>query len=158
MKIFFFVAALIFGAIAGITGGQFLFPREIEQEVAVTSTAQIPSVEAPNHSEEMDFLPFEQQFIVPLSRDGKISEHVILSLALEGPEQVLKKAKKITHKLRAAYVVTLYDFAGMGGFDPRHSNGQILQDLTQTLQEQTNLALKDLTVNLLVTNFVRQNA
>lgn len=164
-KILFPVLVLILGAGAGIGAGMFLAPKpepapevsEGDQESgehadkAKDEYAKDPDV-------ELATMDMGDQFVVPILADGIIAEHVILTIALETEAETLEYLEKKLPKLRAAFIIALYDYASLGAFADPMENVNMLKRVTKALQEAADYTVPDMQTKVLITNFIRQNA
>ena len=161
MKALLPVIALLAGLTGGIYAASQLWPAERQNAVADKSAeAKLASDEKDSKDEAKAsaFLKLDQPFVIPIQTHNKISEHVVLSISMETHVDHFDALDAMTPKLRAAFIITLYDHASIGSFSDPLDNVKMLQHVTEALQTSADQALNGLQATVLITNFVRQNA
>ena len=152
---------LLLGAGAGLGAGMFLAPPALPIDAADSGLSDQNDSDAETDSQASEssvYIPMGDQFVVPLLVDGVIAEHVILSISLETSEDQLDYLEKKQPKLRAAFIVALYDHASLGAFSEPLQSVQMLQRLSEVLQDSAEHTVPNFGAKVLVTNFIRQNA
>lgn len=111
----------------------------------------------PGSVEGREYARLNNQFVVPVVHDGKVSSLVVLSLSLE--VETGTKENVFTHepRLRDLFLQVLFDHANMGGFDgafTASSNMRILRDaLRHTAITNVGGGISD----VLIIDIVRQD-
>ncbi|HHS88796.1 MAG TPA: flagellar basal body-associated FliL family protein, partial [Rhodobacteraceae bacterium] len=138
------IVLALFGLAGGLGAGMALRPEMAQStgepgECAQSETALDPAGDADDaqpaskEPEARDFVKLNNQFVVPVVHDGKVSALVVMSLSLElssgGPELVYKMEPKI----RDALLQVLFDHANIGGFDAEFTNGRNMKQLRRSL-------------------------
>ena len=152
---------------AGIGGGLVTRPdpvdmsassscSELDAEHALTAEAQTP--EEMENSNSLDYVKLNNQFVVPVVKDGSVTALVVLSLSLEmtsgGPELVYKREPK----LRDAFLQVLFDHANTGGFDGHFTSGKNMDNLRNALRESAIKTLGAVVSDVLIVDVARQDA
>ncbi|SMR83476.1 Flagellar basal body-associated protein FliL [Aliiroseovarius halocynthiae] len=110
--------------------------------------------EAPTDTE---FVKINNQFVVPVVADGRVSSLVVLSLNVEvdlgGREAVYKREPK----LRDEFLQVMFNHANTGGFDGMFTQSSRLDPLRAALLEVAQSILGKNVKDVLVTNIVRQD-
>lgn len=123
---------------------------------AAPGTQQVPESaegEAPAH----DYVKLNNQFVVPVVRDGQVASMVILALSLEvvvgGSEQVYA----LEPKLRDVFLQVLFDHANSGGFTGDFTASQNMVVLRGALREVAIRTLGATVTDVLITDVARQD-
>ena len=109
-------------------------------------------------SGELEYVKLNNQFVVPVVHDGRVTSLVVMSLSLEvqagGREVVYTREPKI----RDALLSVLFQHANAGGFDGAFTATRNMDILKDALTDATRLAMEsDLVANVLVIDIVRQD-
>jgi len=166
-KILPILLALI-GLAAGIGGGLVMrpAPAEIETEDGSTdeldphSTAAVSGGEIDKESasgKEPDYVKLNNQFVIPVVADSRVTALVVISLSLEitsgGPELVFKREPK----LRDSFLQVLFDHANSGGFEGNFTTGRKMDLLRTALRESAVKILGPAVTSVLIADIVRQD-
>ncbi len=165
-KILPILLALI-GVGAGIGAGVMLKPDpEAEHgEVADCAppadegahTASPPAVD--EHGEEVtpEYVKMNNQFVIPVLKDGKMAALVVMSISLEvtpgGKEATFQREPK----LRDAFNQVLFDHANSGGFDGVFTNSNRMVVLRDSLYEVAQKVAGPVVQDILINDIVRQD-
>ncbi len=163
-KILPILMALI-GVGAGIGAGFLLKPAPKEHsdkdpqqtETSIEHTEAAPSVDKDGNVIVPEFVKMNNQFVIPVIKQGKMAALVVLSISIE----VIPGGKEATFqrepKLRDAFNQVLFDHANSGGFDgvfTRSNNMIILRDsLYQVARRVAGPVVRD----ILIGEIVRQD-
>ena len=155
------------GAGAGIGAGLYLQPApeaEAEDEAAApTDEATEASASGdgaesePPPLEERDFVKINNQFIVPVLSEGRVTALVVLSLSLEthvGLRQVVFSREP---KLRDALLQVMFDHANAGGFSGDFTRADRIETLRRSLWEAARPILGPDVYDVLITDIARQD-
>lgn len=104
-----------------------------------------------------EFVKLNNQFIVPVLRDGKISSLVVLSLSVETPAGQSEFIYGQEPRLRDAFLQVLFDYANSGGFDGEFTNGSNMTILRDELLRSGKKMLGEDIISLLITDIGRQD-
>lgn len=145
------IMALI-GLAGGIGAGLALKPPPNEEE------AHAAPEPAPPPPEAFDYVKLNNQFIVPLLRNGRATGLVILTLSLEvtpgsGPQVYAREPR-----LRDGFLQVLFDHANSGGFDGAFTDALVMGQLRTALMEIARKELADVVHNVLILDIVRQSS
>jgi len=151
---------------AGVGGGLMLRPQPIEIVAATAPCGDVaPLVAEPtkatppeNPNAAHDYVKLNNQFVVPVVKDGKISSLVVLSLSLEVETGQSEKVYQREPKLRDAFLRVLFDHANSGGFNGAFTNSAAMAALRSGLRESAKKTLGPMVSDVLIMDIVRQDA
>ncbi|KAF0137938.1 MAG: hypothetical protein FD152_55 [Xanthobacteraceae bacterium] len=158
----------IFGLGGGVGAGLFLRPatgpadqitakvagdetKTAEYANAVAADAGTPEEGAP------DYVKMNNQFVVPVVKDGRVAAMVVLSLSLEVKAGNTEAVYQREPKLRDAFLQVLFDHANVGGFAGSFTDGSNLVVLRTSLKEAASLVLGTMVSDVLITDIARQD-
>lgn len=104
-----------------------------------------------------DFIKINNQFVVPVVNDARVSALVVMSLSLEMTPGNNESFYQREPKLRDAFLQVLFDHANAGGFDGVFTDGSKLDQLRAALLEVARRIMGPPVVDVLVTDIVRQD-
>lgn len=169
------VVLALLGAGAGLGAGQVLrSPSEAMQEptdhvapegdhAAAKAEEQATDAHAANqgsHDEDpsgTDFVKLNNQFIVPVLKDGRVAAMVVLSLTLETAPGKKEDVYALEPKIRDGFLQVMFDFANAGGFDGTFTSSRALGHLRDALKETALGILGNTVIDVLVTDIARQD-
>jgi hypothetical protein len=105
-----------------------------------------------------DYVRLNNQFIVPVVEDGRVSATVVLSLSLEVPAGGSEAVYAREPRLRDAFLQVLFDHANAGGFRGVFTDGANLLLLRAALKEAARRVMGDDVTDVLISDLVRQDA
>lgn len=115
-----------------------------------------PAGDAPAAARE--FVKLNNQFVVPVVGEGRVTALVVLSVSLEvgagGREGVFAHEPK----LRDAFLQVLFAHANAGGFDGNFTAASALRTLRAGLLEAAQGVLGDLVSDVLIIDMMRQDS
>ena len=129
-----------------------MFLRPIDEN---TSLEVAKVEEAPATTE---FVKLNNQFVVPIVEDGRVSSLVIMSLSVEVTLGTAEAVFSREPKLRDAMLQIMFDHANAGGFDGVFTDGANLILLRQALLEVARKTLNDSVKEVLISDIVRQDS
>ncbi|MBV1866493.1 MAG: flagellar basal body-associated FliL family protein [Marinosulfonomonas sp.] len=149
---------------AGIGGGIALRPDPVETvemnpcgDVAVPHTASaIPNEKVTD--ENVDYVKLNNQFVIPVVQDGRVSALVVLALSLEVASGQQELVYQREPKLRDVFLQVLFDHANAGGFDGAFTSGLNMSLLRDALRESAIKTLGSIISDVLIVDVVRQDA
>ena len=164
------ILALV-GAGAGVGAGMFLKPAPQDEAAAAGSLPETPP-EEPDAADttqpvpegdrpplaERDFVRINNQFVVPVMRDGQVESLVVLSVSLEtriGMRQVVFAREP---KLRDALLQVMFDHANAGGFSGDFTRADRIAVLRRSLWEAARPILGPDVYDVLITDIARQDS
>ncbi|MFN3606759.1 MAG: flagellar basal body-associated protein FliL, partial [Cypionkella sp.] len=129
------VILALLGVGVGIGAGLALRPAPpplTEEEAAAAAEkakAEIPPDQLP------EFVKLNNQFVVPVVKDARVSAMVILALSLEVKTGMTPDIYAREPKLRDGFLQVLFQHANAGGFDGSFTDGDNLVLLRRALLE-----------------------
>lgn len=105
-----------------------------------------------------DYVKLNNQFIVPVVKDGKVGSLVVLSLTLEVPAGQTETVYEREPRLRDAFLQVMFDHANAGGFDGAFTNSSQLNALRKALREIAQKTFGPTITDVLILDIVRQDA
>jgi flagellar protein FliL len=157
----------LFIALAGLGGGVaaglFLRP-ETEDSQHATETPPEDGHEATETAEDQgsaegvpEFVKLNNQFVVPVVTDERVTALVVLSLSLEVTPGTTEAVFQREPKLRDVFLQVLFDHANLGGFGGSFTDGSNLVLLRGTLLEAARSVLGPDVSDVLITDIARQD-
>ena len=125
---------------------------EAPTEVPAKALADIDPENAP------DYVKLNNQFIVPLLEDGRVTSMVIVSLSLEVSKGMTDSVYAREPKLRDVFLQVMFDHANAGGFRGSFTDAANLVLLRKALLEMAKTTLGDLVTDVLIVDIVRQDS
>ena len=150
---------LVLGAGAGVFGGSYLRPAEETSATVSDGESEQKDTAAGDSEEEasVEFIKFNNQFIVPVVEDDAVRSLVVVSLGLEMMAGETGSAFSAEPKLRDLFLQILFDHANIGGFDAEFTNARNLDFLKDALTISAQSILGDSVVSVLITDLARQD-
>lgn len=158
IKKLFPVLLALMGAGGGIGAGLALRPApepltaEQAEAAAKAAEAEIPPEEMP------EFVKLNNQFIVPVIKDERVSAMVILALSLEVNAGMSAEIYAREPKLRDGFLQVLFQHANAGGFDGSFTDGDNLILLRRALLETAQKSMGDGILDVLISDIARQDS
>lgn len=160
------VVLLAVGTGAGVGAGIYLRP-DLSEAPALTTEAQAETEKdesahnesgKDDHDVAVEYIKMNNQFVVPIVKEGAVVALVVLALSLEVPEGKQDEAYRHEPKLRDSFLQVLFDHANVGGFDGAFTSARNLGTLRVALTEvgQKDMG-KDAIRNVLITEIARQD-
>lgn len=159
----------IIGIGGGVGAGLVLRPAPepmaeeaaMEKEEGEKADAQKEDKEAeeasPDDEATREYVKLNNQFVVPVISDERVSALVVLSLSVEVESGQMQSVYSREPKLRDAYLQVLFDHANVGGFDGAFTNSNTMDVLRRALLEASYHAVGEIVTNVLITDIVRQD-
>lgn len=105
-----------------------------------------------------DYVKMNNQFVVPVVEDGRVTAMVVLSLSLEVAAGNTEAVYSREPKLRDAFLQVLFDHANVGGFSGSFTDGSNLISLRTSLKEAAGMVLGTVVSDVLITDIARQDS
>lgn len=105
-----------------------------------------------------EYVKLNNQFVVPVVREGRVSAMVVLSLSLEVEPGNTEAVYEREPKLRDVFLQVLFDHANVGGFSGSFTDGSNLIVLRTSLKEAAALVLGTTVRDVLITDIARQDS
>ncbi len=157
------VLLALIGLGAGIGAGIALRPAP--EEVALENPCGDPHHEAPEPKEEpaaetesIDFVKLNNQFVVPVVKDGSVGALVVLSINLEVAAGQTEEIYELEPKLRDGFLRVLFDHANAGGFSGDFTKSTRMNTLRTALREAAQGMVGNSVSDVLIVDIVRQDA
>lgn len=162
------ILCLVLGLGGGVGVGLFLAPPPDEEETGADPSEDEPPAETaqaespPDESgtaatASREYARLNNQFVVPVVKDGKVSSLVVLSLSVEVEAGAKENVFAHEPRLRDLFLQVLFDHANTGGFDgafTASSNMKLLRDaLRQAAIHNVGGGITD----VLIIDIVRQD-
>lgn len=112
----------------------------------------------PTDPQAHDFVKLNNQFIVPVLENGKVTSLVILSLSLEVTAGGRGKVFALEPKLRDGFLKVMFDHANAGGFNGNFTSDDNMLVLRDALKEVAFKILGPILQDVLIIDMVRQDA
>ncbi|MBR9841771.1 MAG: flagellar basal body-associated FliL family protein [Rhodobacteraceae bacterium] len=112
-----------------------------------------PTAQAPTDKE---YVKLNNQFVVPVLANEKVTSIVLLSLSLEVTSGEREHIFAVEPKLRDAFLQTMFDHANMGGFKGSFTNSSNLDILRQALRETAYKTIGPTVSDVLIIDIARQ--
>jgi flagellar FliL protein len=134
----------------------------ISADVDGAGPAPIPveSVETDGEEElgtDNEYVKLNNQFLVPVVKDGRVSSLVVMSLSVEvelgGRESVFQREPK----LRDVFLQVLFDHANSGGFDENFTSSLNMAALRSGLLASSYQVLGPIVKDVLIQDIARQD-
>lgn len=158
----------------GVGAGIFLRPAPAAEEhpaegatdagATAETDGEHASDEAPSDGEGEDaenapeYVKMNNQFVVPVVEDRRVSAMVVLSLSLEVENGNTEAVYQREPKLRDVFLQVLFDHANTGGFSGSFTDGSNLVVLRTSLKEAATLVLGKVVKDVLITDIARQDS
>lgn len=105
-----------------------------------------------------EYVKLNNQFVVPVVDQGRVSAMVVLSLSLEVEAGNTETVYQREPKLRDAFLQVLFDHANVGGFSGSFTDGSNLIVLRTSLKEAAGQVLGTVVKDVLITDIARQDS
>lgn len=167
MKKLFPLILVLIGLGIGIGAGLFLRPAaqtaepgtDTESHGAGEAVAKPePEAEAEVDPESLpDYVKMNNQFVVPVLADGRVTSMVIMALSLEVKKGTTEHIYSREPKVRDAMLQVMFDHANAGGFDGSFTDGANLVFLRAALLEAARSTVGDDVTDVLISDIARQD-
>ena len=105
-----------------------------------------------------DYVKLNNQFVVPVVQDGRVSSLVVMSLSIEVQPGQSEMVYEREPKLRDAFLRVMFDHANAGGFDGAFTNSNQMDVLRRALREVAQKTIGPTASDVLILDIVRQDA
>lgn len=163
------VILAILGIGAGIGAGLYFKPAPEVAEETQTAEACLPTENMdadasslPMRSPPVDpatreYVRLNNQFVVPVVSDDRVTALVVLSLSVEVVKGQSQSVFDREPKLRDLFLQVLFNHANIGGFQGAFTDRSNMMALRRNLREAGASVLGDLISDVLITDIARQD-
>jgi len=162
-KLIVIILALV-GLAGGVGAGLILRPAPSPAAKAVASApgkkTASPAAAAPGGKTQApthEYTKLNNQFVVPVLKNGKVVSLVVLSLSLETIVGQKALIYQRAPKLRDAFLQALFNHANIGGFDGDFTANEKMDALRRALREIAIKLLGPRVIDVLILGIVRQD-
>ncbi len=168
------VALALTGLAGGVAAGLYLRPAAGPDDHAAAEDHAAAAPDDPagadahgeagsdDHAEadgtSPEYVKMNNQFVVPVVRDGRVAAMVVLSLSIEVEPGNTEAVYDREPKLRDVFLQVLFDHANIGGFSGSFTDGSNLIVLRTSLKESAALVLGTVVRDVLITDIARQDS
>lgn len=117
--------------------------------------------EMPEEEEDLslyDFAKLNNQFVVPVVRDGLVQSLVVMSLSIQVDAGQIETVYRVEPKLRDLLLRAMFDHANAGGFDGPFTESTRMSILRKNLVDVARKTIGDIVHDVLIIDVVRQDA
>jgi len=153
------VVLLILGVGAGLGAGFALrySPQELGADAEVAEEHSGAEMDAKAPEPELSYVKINNQFVVPIIKQDRVSALVVLSLSLETLASETSAVYDREPKLRDAFLQVLFDHAYLGGFDGVYTASTAMNALRRSLLASARKVVGTNIFDVLITDIVRQD-
>lgn len=160
---------LILGIGAGVGAGIALKPANDEMAEAnpcgdiiadaTSASAEEESAEAEAEaSPEREYAKMNNQFIVPVVKEGRVEAMVVMALNLELLINTRQAVFATEPKLRDEFLQAMFDHANNGGFSGNFTSGENMRALRNNLLRRAQSVVGNDITDVLITDIMRQDS
>lgn len=144
------ILLVLIGLGAGLGAGLFLRPASELVEVKEEKSEEAPAIS--------EFVKLNNQFVIPVVEEGRVSALVIISLSVEVTLGATEAVFAQEPKLRDAMLQIMFDHANAGGFKGVFTDGANLIVLRRALTESAQKIMGDVIKDVLISDLSRQDS
>jgi hypothetical protein len=152
------------GLAGGVAAGMALRPdaKQADDHATESEPSDAKAGESAQHGAEgesssPEYVKLNNQFVIPVVEDGRVSSLVVLSLSLEVEPGTTETVYEREPKLRDVFLQVMFDHANVGGFSGSFTEGTNLLVLRNSLKEGAALILGPSVRDVLITDIARQD-
>jgi flagellar FliL protein len=146
---------LLVGAGMGIGIGIVLRPAP--EEMLMEAEDATAAIEDEEVEELVEHVKMNNQFVVPIVKDKKVSSLIVMSLSIEVPIGQKDAIYAKEPKLRDSFLQVLFNHANLGGFEGEFTDSSNLDVLRNSLREIGRRDLGDGISDVLIMEVARQD-
>jgi flagellar FliL protein len=121
------------------------------------TSANAPRVE--QTGEGTEFVRLNNQFVVPIVRNGAVRSLVVMSMSVEVTTGQSAQVFNQEPRLRDSFLRAMFAHANVGGFDGRFTEAAAMAPLREALLEAAQgIVGEGITYDVLITDITRQDA
>jgi flagellar FliL protein len=152
------VLLALIGAGAGIGAGIALRPAPEPLSAEAEDAAKKLAEEELSPEEMPEYVKLNNQFVVPVVKQERVSAMVIMALSLEVTTGSTPEVYAREPKLRDEFLQILFQHANAGGFDGSFTDGDNLVLLRRAFLESAKKVLGDKVTDVLINDIARQDS
>lgn len=141
----------------GLGGGAGYFLRPTQEMPADTVDSESTAL-AQNDPVSTEYVKLNNQFVIPVVSEAKITSLVILSVSLEVAPGETERVYTMEPKLRDNFLQVLFDHANAGGFNGAFTLTGTMEALRRALLESARATLGPSVRAILISDIVRQDS
>ncbi|MCF6444677.1 flagellar basal body-associated FliL family protein [Nereida sp. MMG025] len=143
---------------AGAGAGIMMKPtQDTSAEHCLPTTQTETLAEVPEPDTSLEFIKLNNQFVVPIISDTRVTSLVVMSLTIEAAEGTREELYRREPKLRDALLQVMFDHANIGGFSGNFTTSPKMDALRHKLLQATQAIMGDVVTDVLVTDVARQD-
>jgi flagellar FliL protein len=146
---------LLVGAGMGIGIGIVLRPAP--EEMLMEAEDATAAIEDEEVEELVEYVKMNNQFVVPIVKDKKVSSLIVMSLSIEVPIGQKDAIYAKEPKLMDSFLQVLFNHANLGGFEGEFTDSSNLDVLRNSLREIGRRDLGDGISDVLIMEVARQD-
>lgn len=169
MRLLLPVVLLLLGIGGGVGAGIFLGSggtvagQETAGEAAQPAEEGNTPAPAPGNSQSSatgatEYVRLNNQFVVPIVRNGSVRSLVVMSLTLEVEAGQNSTVFNQEPRLRDAFLQVMFAHANAGGFDGSFTQAAAMEPLREALGEAARRVLGRMVRDVLIVDITRQDA
>ena len=160
------VLLLIMGLGAGAGAGYFMKPAPqpageiVSNATEMDYNSKIERKEDEGKFEDptRDYVKLNNQFVVPIVKEGRVKSLVVMSLSVEVLPDSREDIFTREPKLRDIFLQVLFDHANAGGFDGNFTSSLNMGALRSGLLDVARSNLGGRVTNILISDIMRQDS
>lgn len=149
------IAFVLVGGGAGAGAGLVLSPKAETTHEAPSEVHEAADPHAAPTDHGVEYAKLNNQFIVPVVRDGTTRAVVALNLSAEVVSGRQSEVFAVEPKLRDALFAALLDHARMGGFDEDYTDGENMHLLRDSLRRTAVSVLPETITDVMILDVTR---
>lgn len=161
------VLLALFGTGGGVGAGLLLKPDlppdpPVQEALGPCGDQDVQPTTPPRQAAKADpstleYVRMNNQFIVPIVLDERVSALIVLSLSIEVDRGQTQTVFDREPKLRDAFLQVLFNHANMGGFRGAFTETANMTTLRRALKEAGQAVLGETVTDVLITDLARQD-
>ena len=129
-----------------------------EAEAAAEDHGEASGEPGDDSEDGPEYVKMNNQFVVPVVRDGRVDAMVVLAISLEVEPDNTDIVYAREPKLRDAFLQVMFDHANVGGFSGSFTDSSNLVVLRTNLKEAAAMILGTVVRDVLITDIARQDS
>jgi len=162
------VLLLLLGVAGGVGAGLLLGPGDAEGPAASAQTSDDADATDDSGTAEgtrgttpadgTEFVRLNNQFVVPIVRDGSVRSLVVMALTLEVDSGNNQAVFDREPRLRDSFLQVMFAHANAGGFDGSFTEAAAMDPLRAALGDAARQVLGAIVSDVLIVDITRQDA